>query len=170
MESILKSTQVPILTSSQIAQKLKRMAYEIYEQNSAEKEIVFIGIEEGGLIVAKNLQAILNQISPVKSILLPLKMNKKSPLENVVRLDMDLNQRSIVLVDDVANSGKTLIFALKFILEDVPSKIKIAVLVDRKHKDYPIVPDIIGHSVSTTLQDSIVVNYEGDELTAAFLE
>ena len=163
--------KLPLLSAEQIQQKLVRMAYEIWEQNSKEKEIFIIGLEQGGAVLANNLARILAEISPLKISLLLLKVNKKNPqADKTLKIAVDLNKRPVILVDDVANSGKTLLYALRPIMEYEPSKIKIVVLVDRKHKSYPVTPDIIGHSVSTTIQDHIVVNYEGDKLTAAYLE
>lgn len=164
------NNQIPLLSANQIAQKLMRMAYEIYEQNSREKELILIGIEEGGLIVAKNLARILEQISPLKTQILPLCINKKFPLKDNLQIETSLTGKSVLLIDDVANSGKTLAFGLKPILAYQPSKIKVVVLVDRKHKNYPITPDIIGHSLSTTLQDRIIVQYEGEKISVVFLE
>src|SRR5690606_5208164 len=102
--------------------------------------------------------------------LLNLKLNKKSPLEDDLTIDIPLDDKSVVLIDDVANSGRTLMYALRPLLKFRPSKIKVAVLMDRKHKNYPIAPDIIGHSVSTTIQDRIVVTYKDTLLTGALLE
>ncbi|RYZ52316.1 MAG: phosphoribosyltransferase, partial [Sphingobacteriales bacterium] len=88
-----------------------------------------------------------------------------------ITLSLDtLNNKNIVLVDDVANSGKTLLYALKPLMDFEPAKIQVAVLVDRKHKNFPVTPDIIGHSVSTTIQEHIIVQYEGGRLTGAHLE
>lgn len=162
--------QIHILSEKQIAMKMKRMAYEIYEQNSQEKEIVLIGIHPGGEIVAKGLKNILQEISPLQVEMRSLTLNKKEPLKDNLTIGTDLNNKSVVLVDDVANSGKTLMYALKPLLNYSPAKIQIAVLVDRKHKNYPIVPDIIGHSVSTTLQDHIIVEVENNDLKGAYLE
>lgn len=163
--------KLPLLSAEQIRQKLVRMAYEIWEQNSNEKEIIMIGLEQGGAVLANNLTKILHEISPLKINMFPLKVNKKKPLsDKTLKIDANLNKKTVILVDDVTNSGKTLLYALRPIMEYEPSKIKIVVLVDRKHKSYPVTPDIVGHSVSTTLQDHIVVNYEGDNLTAAHLE
>ncbi len=164
-------TKVSILSAVQIELKIKRMAYEIWEQNSDSKEIILIGIKEVGFIVAQKIKDILQEISPLKTILLPLNVDKKSPLKNKdLKIDLDLNKKVIILIDDVANSGKTLMYALKPILDYVPKKIQIAILVDRKHKSYPIKPDIIGHSVSTTLQEHIIVSNEEGNLTGAHLE
>jgi pyrimidine operon attenuation protein/uracil phosphoribosyltransferase len=163
--------KIQILTEAQIDQKLKRMAYEIWEKNSEEKEIFIIGIEETGAAVAGKIAEILKEISPLKINYNTLVINKKSPLQEDIRLNADtLNNKTVVLIDDVANSGKTLLYALKPLMDFEPAKIQVAVLVDRKHKNFPVTPDIIGHSVSTTIQEHIIVNYEHGKLTGAHLE
>lgn len=163
--------KIQILTEAQIDQKLKRMAYEIWEKNSEEKEIFLIGIEETGAAVATKIAEILKEISPLKIKYSSLIIDKKSPLQQDIKLTGDsLNNKTVVLIDDVANSGKTLLYALKPLMEYEPAKIQVAVLVDRKHKNFPVTPDIIGHSVSTTIQEHIIVNYEGGKLTGAHLE
>jgi pyrimidine operon attenuation protein / uracil phosphoribosyltransferase len=163
--------KISILTAEQIEQKLRRMAFEIWEKNSTEKEISIIGIEEVGAAVASKIHDLLLEISPLKISLSSIQINKKNPLEkDIVLPGQSLNGKTIVLVDDVANSGKTLLYAIKPLLAYEPKKIQIAVLVDRKHKNFPITPDIIGHSVSTTLQEHIIVNFEKGKLTGAHLE
>lgn len=163
--------KVPILSAAQIEQKLKRMAFEIWEKNSDEKEIVIIGIEKVGAAVATKIAEILKEISPLEIEYFSLNINKKNPLKDDVALpSVSLNGKAIVLIDDVANSGKTLLYAIKPLLDFEPKKIQIAVLVDRKHKHFPVTPDIIGHSVSTTLQELIIVNFEKGNLTGAHLE
>jgi pyrimidine operon attenuation protein / uracil phosphoribosyltransferase len=163
--------KIQILTAAQIDQKLKRMAYEIWEKNSEEKEIFIIGIEETGAAVASKIAEILQEISPLKIKFSTLVINKKSPLQQDIMLNADaLNNKAVVLIDDVANSGKTLLYALKPLMDFEPAKIQVAVLVDRKHKNFPVTPDIIGHSVSTTIQEHIIVNYEQGKLTGAHLE
>lgn len=163
--------KIQILTEAQIDQKLRRMAYEIWEKNSEEKEIFVIGIEETGAAVAGKIAQILKEISPLKIKYSTLIINKKSPLQEDIRLQANaLNNKTVVLIDDVANSGKTLLYALKPLMDFEPAKIQVAVLVDRKHKNFPVTPDIIGHSVSTTIQEHIIVNYENGKLTGAHLE
>jgi pyrimidine operon attenuation protein/uracil phosphoribosyltransferase len=163
--------KIQILTEAQIDQKLRRMAYEIWEKNSEEKEIFIIGIEETGAAVAGKIAQILKEISPLKIKYSTLIINKKSPLQGDIKLQADaLNNKTVVLIDDVANSGKTLLYALKPLMDFEPAKIQVAVLVDRKHKNFPVTPDIIGHSVSTTIQEHIIVNYEDGKLTGAHLE
>ncbi len=163
--------KIPILSAAQIEQKLKRMAFEIWEKNSDEKEITIIGIEEVGVAVASKIHDLLKEISPLNISLSSIRIDKKNPLGKDITLSSGaLTGKTVVLIDDVANSGKTLLFAIKPLLTYEPKKIQVAVLVDRKHKNFPITPDIIGHSVSTTLQEHIIVNFEKGKLTGAHLE
>jgi pyrimidine operon attenuation protein / uracil phosphoribosyltransferase len=164
--------KVTILSNAQIEQKLRRMAFEIWEKNNEEKEIYIIGIEEIGAAVANKIAEILKEISPFKIKVGSLKINKKAPLTAPIHITKGegLNKKVVILVDDVANSGKTLLYALKPLMDFEPAKIQIAVLVDRKHKNFPITPDIIGHSIATTIQENIIVNYENGKFTGAHLE
>jgi pyrimidine operon attenuation protein/uracil phosphoribosyltransferase len=159
-----------ILDKERINWKMQRMAYEIWEHFSNEKSVTLIGIEGSGAIVAKSLARRLKEISPLKVELIIVKMNKRKPLAAEITIDEDLSDKALVLVDDVANSGKTLLYALAPILKFEPKKVLIAVLVDRRHKSFPITPDIIGQSVSTTLKEHIEVETEGEYITAAYLQ
>jgi len=162
--------KVVILNKEQIARKLKRMAYEIWEMNSSETAIEIVGIEGGGVIIAKALINILREISPLDISFSSLSLDKRNPLSTPIHAAKDFTNKNVIIVDDVANSGKTLMYALKPFLEVAPRKVLIAVLVDRKHKNFPVIPDIIGYSLATTLQDMILVNYEGETLTSAHVE
>jgi len=164
--------KIAILSAAQIEQKLRRMAYEIWEKNNEEKEIHIIGIEEIGAEVANKIAEILKEISPFKIKTSSLKINKRAPLSEPIVFNNgeSLSKKVVILVDDVANSGKTLLYAIKPLMDYEPSKIQIAVLVDRKHKNFPITPDIIGHSVATTIQENIIVSYENGKITGAHLE
>ncbi len=166
----MKPDRILILDRKRISWKLQRMAYQIWEHNSSEQEITLIGIEQAGAALARALGDRLRQISPLNVFVHSLKVNKRDPLAAPINIEVDLNGKSIVLIDDVANSGKTLLYALRPILDFKPSCILIAVLVDREHKAFPVTPDIIGHSIATTLQENIVVELEGDTITAAYLE
>lgn len=159
-----------ILTSEQIDWKLQRMAYQIWEQNTGQKELTMIGIASNGVVMARNLAERLERISPLKVQVIELTINKTTPLEDLPVISEDLNGRSVVMVDDVANSGKVLLYALRPVLEYMPARIILAVLVNRKHKTYPIYPDIVGHSLSTTLQENIRVESDGRNLTGVYLD
>jgi pyrimidine operon attenuation protein/uracil phosphoribosyltransferase len=162
--------QVLILDKERLSRKLQRMAYQIWENNSNEQQLYFIGIEGSGLIVAEELARLLEEISEITVQVVSLKMNKKHPMKEAAELSVHLNNKAVVLIDDVANSGKTLLYALKPILDFEPKKVLVAVLVDRKHKSFPITPDIVGHSIATTLQEHIEVVCEGKNITAVYLQ
>jgi pyrimidine operon attenuation protein/uracil phosphoribosyltransferase len=162
--------KVLILDKERIDRKLQRMAYQVWEHNSNETAVTLLGIQGSGLVVANNLAVYIRKISPLKVNVLTLQMNKKQPRTKEVVMEQDLSDTSVVLVDDVANSGKTLLYALRPILNYETKKILIAVLVDRKHKSFPVSPDIVGHTVATTVQEHIEVETDGDTVTAAYLQ
>lgn len=166
----MEKQRVLILDRERIDRKLQRMAYQIWEDNSAEQVITLAGIEESGMAVARSLASYLHKISPLTVELISIKLNKKDPLAQEVTIAADITGHTVILVDDVANSGKTLLYGLRPLMDFKLKKIMVAVLVDRKHKSYPITPDIIGHSVSTTLLEHIEVITEGDEIIAAYLQ
>lgn len=149
-----------ILDKTDIEQKVKRLSYEILEDNYDEKHLVFIGVKGGGVVFAERIISYINTISKIETSLYLVEVNKENPLLNEVILNtppVNLNNKTIILVDDVANSGKTLCYALKPLLNALPKKIQIAVLVDRKHKKYPVSADYIGLSLSTTMKEHISV-------------
>ena len=115
-----------ILLELHATMKLKRMAYEILENNPGESELILAGIKDNGLAVAKQIQEILRQISPVTTQLLSLSFDKKKPAEITVSDKIDFNDKVIILVDDVANGGKALLYALKPFLQFYPRKIQTA--------------------------------------------
>ena len=159
-----------ILSPEQIKLKLQRMVYQIWEQNANQTELIMIGIADNGIVLAKLLAEKLESISPIKVKLLSLSFDKSTPLQNLPDIEENLDGKSILLVDDVANSGKVLLYALRPVLAYFPSKISMAVLVDRKHKSYPVNPEIVGHSLSTTLQENITVESDGSTLTGVYLD
>lgn len=165
----MDKNKVLILDKEQIDSKLQRMAYEVWEHNSNETSVTLIGVETTGMTVAQNLANRIRKISPLQVDVLSVKMNKRNPLAENITIDTDLTNKSVVLVDDVSNSGKTLLYALRPVLNYETSKILVAVLVERKHKAYPLSPDIVGHTVSTTIQEHIEVEAQGGEITGAYL-
>ena len=166
----MKPDRIVILDERRIDLKLQRMAYQIWEHNSTVKAVTLIGIENGGATMAENLGERLRKISDLDVTIHTIRMNKRDPLAHEIVFNENLDGRNVVLVDDVANSGKTLLYALRPILNYKPDKITIAVLVDRKHKTFPVKPDIIGHSIATTLQEHIVVEIEGNTVSSAYIE
>ena len=162
--------RILILDHERIERKLQRMAYQIWEHNSHEKAVTLIGIEGSGMVVAQNLAARLRTISSLEVDVMNMRVNKKQVLESDKQISKNLNGLSVVVVDDVVNSGKTLLYALKPVLDYEPLRVLTAVLVDRTHKSFPVAADIIGHTVATTLQDHIEVTTEGDTITGAYLK
>jgi pyrimidine operon attenuation protein/uracil phosphoribosyltransferase len=152
-----------ILDHADIAQKTRRMAYQIVEDNYDEKEIIIIGIRTGGYEYAKLLKKEIEGISEISTKFLSLTMDKNDPLSHPITIDGDkisLDKKVILLVYDVANTGKTTYYALKPIMEYSPRKVQVAVLVDRQHKLFPICCDFVGLSLSTTMQELIKVELQ----------
>lgn len=158
--------RVLLLDARRIERKLLRMAWQIWEHNSDRDAVTLVGIAEGGAIIADKLAGHLRVISDLTITVRRLELSKRSPLQSPVTIDGDIPDDSVVLVDDVANSGRTLLYALRPIMDAGPDKILIAVLVNRKHKSFPINADIIGHQVATTLQENIIVSFGEDGMSA----
>lgn len=155
-----------ILTHEQIQHKIKRIAYQIYETNVNEKEIVIAGIAENGYTFAKRLKSILEDISDIKVLLCKVSMNKKSP-QNTVVTSIEPNEyqnKALVLADDVLNSGTALIYGVKHFLEVPLTRFKTAVLVNRNHKKYPIKADFKGISLSTSLHERVIVTFGKEDI------
>ncbi len=153
---------VLILTHEQIQHKVKRIAYQIYETNLEEKEIVLAGINGKGFEFAKRLKRWLEKITDLEIKLCEVKIDKKNPLGNIATSlpATDYENKSVILVDDVLNSGTTLIYGVKHFL-DVPLKrFNTAVLVDRNHKKYPVKADFKGISLSTSLNETVKLSFE----------
>ena len=152
-----------ILNTKQIQQKINRIAYEIYENNYDEKEIIIAGIATNGYLLAKRIVDVLKTISPLNTKLIEIVLDKKDPLSKEIKInltDKELKNKVIILVDDVLNSGKTLIFGAKPLLNTPIKRLTTAILVDRGHNRYPIKADFVGLSLSTTLQEHITVELD----------
>ena len=154
-----------ILTDTEIRHKTKRIAYQIYETFSTEKEVILAGIASNGYVFAQKIAEELRQISDLKVTLCEVKINKQDPKGPVVTSipKESYENKGLVLIDDVLNSGTTLIYGVKHFLEVTLSKFKTAVLVDRNHKKYPVKADFKGISLSTSLQEHIQVVFNEKE-------
>lgn len=163
------ATQHLILDQTQIEQKVKRMAYEIYEHNFEEQDLVLAGIHEKGAILADMLATQLRSISPINIQLLTVILNKVSPLETPVKLepsDVSIADKVVIIVDDVLNTGKTLAYTLNSFLPQNPKKVEIATLVNRHHTLYPVAATYTGYSLATTLRERVEVVLQQDEVAA----
>lgn len=166
----MPDTQKLILTPEIIDLKIQRMAYQIWEQNASVRHLVMVGIADNGCVLAEILATQLRNISPLTVSIIRLEMDKANPLNSFPKIEEDLSGKSVILVDDVSNSGKVALYALRAITAYLPNKISIAVLVDRKHKNFPVHPNIVGHSLSTTLQENITVASDGNKLLGVYLD
>lgn len=151
-----------ILTHQEIEHKIKRIAYQIYETFVEEDSIVLAGIASNGYILAEKLAAVLNSISTIKVILCEVKINKTNPNSEIFTSisKEEYQNKGIVLVDDVLNSGSTLMYGVKHFLDVPLKKFKTTVLVDRNHKKYPIKVDFKGISLSTSSHEHVSVVFE----------
>lgn len=155
-----------ILTHKEIVFKIRRIAYQIYEANVDEKELIIAGVEGGGLNLAKKIAHLLEEITEAKVILCHLSMNKSNPLESGIKTSIpeaDYQNKSIILIDDVLNSGTTLIYGVHHFLKTPLKQLKTAVLVNRNHKKYPVKADYKGISLSTSTHEHVNVDLSGKE-------
>lgn len=157
-----------ILTNEQIQHKINRIAYQIYESNIDENSIVIAGIKGNGFQLASLLKASLESISSINIILCEVSVDKKNPLNPIIA-SVDINSlknQSVILVDDVLNTGKTLIYGVTYFLQIPLKQFKTAVLINRNHKKYPVKADFKGLSLSTSALEHISVEINNDKFTA----
>lgn len=156
-----------ILSDLQIDQRIVRMAYEIYENNIDEKHLVMAGVSDNGFVFASMMSQALEKIAPIKCSVVRVDINKAAPFKEDVHLDnleeKELNKKSIVLFDDVLNSGKTAAFALKAFLNTNIKKIEVCVMVNRSHKSFPIYPKYKGYELATSINEHVQVILQGEE-------
>ena len=153
-----------ILTHQEIEHKIKRIAYQIYETFVDEETVVIAGIASNGFVFARKIAATLATIAPLKIILCEVTLDKQNPLAPVATSlqPSEYTHKGIVLVDDVLNSGSTLMYGVKHFLDVPLKKFKTAVLVDRNHKQFPIKVDFKGISLSTSSKEHVAVVFEAD--------
>lgn len=147
-----------ILTRAQIQQKIKRLAIEILENNFEEKAIMLVGINNKGTSFAQLLREELKKITEIRIELFTVRLNPAAPVSTPVEINTPietLKNKTIIVIDDVANTGRTIFYACKPILDIIPKKLEVAVLIDRKHKTFPIQPKYVGLSLATTLKEDI---------------
>lgn len=149
-----------ILNEQQIKQKITRLAYEIAEQHTGESDLILAGINNNGLHFARLIYDSLSKIISGNIIVANLRINPADPLSSPITIDLppqSLQGKCIIITDDVANTGRTIYYALKPLLEVLPKKVEVAVLVDRTHKHFPVLVNYVGLSLATTLMENIDV-------------
>jgi pyrimidine operon attenuation protein/uracil phosphoribosyltransferase len=168
----MHSSPTLLLNREQIQQRIDRLAYQVYEDNYNLDEVFIAGIANSGYTVAERLQVAINRICLIKTHLIRLTVDKDEPTRCTIAPQIpqeQLQNKVVIVVDDVLNSGKTLMYSLRPFLDADMRKIRTVLLVDRDHKRYPVEADFVGITLSTTLQEHVRVELEpGKE--AVFLE
>ena len=159
-----------ILNNTEVKQKLNRIAFQILEDTYQDDDIYFLGLQKNGFIIAELLQQIIGDKK--KCNLIDIVVDKENPIDTEVKMSMplaDLNDKTVVICDDVANTGRILSYAIKPLLNVLPKKIRVMVLVDRKHKKYPVSADFVGLSLATTMQEHISVVFNDKKEADVYL-
>src|SRR6478672_8387859 len=160
-----------ILSKEVAEQKLQRLALEVAEQLSGdEAPLILIGIRKSGSVIAEKIGALLKPYVKVPVQIISVSFDKQLPKEISLTEEPDFTDKNILVIDDVTNSGKTLLYAIKPLLNFYPRRIQTLVLIERMHKLFPIKPDYVGLSVATTMQDHIHVQVSNNEVVGAFVE
>lgn len=159
-----------ILDKNTAEKKLRRMAMEIAERNVDAPNLILIGIKNNGIIIAQKIAGFLQEIFSGDIKVVALSLNKKRPEEIVLDSPVDFNNQTIILIDDVANSGRTFLYALKPLLQSWPHKIETLALVERTHKHFPIAINYVGISVATHKNQNIAVLVSGNDVLGAEMQ
>jgi len=157
-------TKSRILDGKGISQKINRLAWQIFENNSKENEIIIVGISGRGEVLASELSKVIKQISSITTKVGTIHLDKDNPYTTEVTINLDVSDytnKVVILIDDVLNSGKTLMYSSKYFLITPLIKLSTVVLVDRNHNSFPIKADYVGLSLATTLQEYITVILDG---------
>ena len=156
-----------ILNEKQIRHRITRLAMEILENNLEETGFVLAGINNKGLEFAQLLLEALKKFSTKPIEITNIRLNPADPSNSPVEIGLpleSLNGGTIIVTDDVANTGRTLFYACKPLLATLPKRIEMAVLVDRQHKLFPVRADYVGLSLATTLMEHIEVKLKEGEM------
>lgn len=160
-----------ILNQEGANQKLHRMALELAENLSGSAAaVILIGVKNSGTVIANKIGALLRPYISNEIKIISVSLNKDMPKDVVLSEQINLNDLNVVLIDDVANSGKTLLYGLKPLLEFYPRTIQTMVMVERMHKLFPVKPDYVGLSVATALEEHIQLEVEDGELKGAYIK
>ncbi|HRI01807.1 MAG TPA: phosphoribosyltransferase family protein [Saprospiraceae bacterium] len=150
-----------VLNQNQIEQKLVRISSEIVEKHSEDKTIVLAGINNKGYHIAQLLADQIRQQSDLEISLAQIRLNPASPLDSEVTIDIspkEIKNKRIIICDDVASTGRTIFYAFKAIMDQLPRQVEVAVLLERMHKKFPIHADYVGLKLATTTKENIEVD------------
>ena len=163
----MDSTIKYILSKEAAEKKLRRMALEVAERNYGEQQLVLVGIKNNGSLIAEKIATHLKEIFSGEVIIVSLSIDKKIPGSITLQPAIDVSNKVVLLIDDVANTGRVMLYALQPLLQQFPRKIQTLALVERTHKSFPITLDYVGVSFSTTLDEHISVEVENGQILGA---
>jgi pyrimidine operon attenuation protein/uracil phosphoribosyltransferase len=149
-----------VLDGAALLQKIRRISFQIFENNFEEKEIIIVGIVGQGFALAEMICEHMHEISSLQAKAVAIQLNKDIPYESPVKFDTDISvfeNKVIIVVDDVLNTGRTFSYSLAPFLSIPVKKIQVAVLVNRNYRKFPIAADYIGYELSTTLSEHVEV-------------
>ena len=159
-----------ILSQETAMMKMRRMAFEIMENNKGQKHIILAGIRDNGTVIAQQIKKFLKDDFSFEATLIDVNINKKNPMECVVNDASMVKGNILIIIDDVVNSGKTLLYAMTPFLEYEPNKMQTLTLVERSYKVFPVHVDYVGVSLSTSLNEHIQVEVEEERILGAYVE
>jgi pyrimidine operon attenuation protein/uracil phosphoribosyltransferase len=163
------TTKNYILSKEAAEKKLRRMALEVTERNFGELQLILAGIKENGVIIANKVAAYLAEVFKGEIIVTELSIDKKQPGLVTLHPNIDFTNKTVLLIDDVANSGKVMLYALQPLLAGYPKSIQTLALVERTHKNFPLALDYVGMSYSTKLDEHINVEVEDGQVLGAWM-
>jgi pyrimidine operon attenuation protein/uracil phosphoribosyltransferase len=159
-----------VLTAEQVSCKLQRLALEVAEHLQDENQpLIIMGVLSKGMVIAEKLGKLMTPYLNIPVEIISASLNKDVPDEITLSKQLDFNDKNILIVDDVANSGKTLLYVLKPLLHFHPKRIQTLALVERMYKLFPVKPDYVGLSIATTLQNHIQVEVNNGEILGAYV-
>lgn len=158
-----------ILNGEKASMKMKRMAYEILENNNEDDCLVIAGIDGNGSVIANIIVSHLFEISGKKPEQVTISLDKQHPTDINITPQINVDGKVVIIIDDVTNSGKTITYGLKPFLQHHPKKIQTLVLVERSHTKFPVHANYVGHRLSTFLHEHIFVEVDGEKVTGAYV-
>lgn len=162
--------RICLMDAEQAERCINRLAYEIYERNIDSTNVVLLGIDQRGVELAQILRKKIEKISPLQPQVITLIIDKDNPTVSRFKAPFDPTGKTIIIIDDVANSGKTLTYALRLLLDTHVQAIQVGVLIERQHKRFPVAPNYIGLQIATTVQNHISVDIRSGKIIGAYIQ
>ena len=162
----MEKNKTLLLSASDIKKKIERISYEILENCDESEGLIIAGIKESGFKLAEKISKQLKKFSAINIRLCSIAVNKSKPVDSKIECSIAVEEfsgKTVIIVDDVAHTGRTLFYAMKPLMDVTPKKIQVAVLVDRKHKQFPIAADYVGLLLSTNMHEHVTVEFADEE-------